>query len=83
MASLQDFAAMFGAATSGAEGVATGVQQVTQKTIETEQKLIDTIDEAKTGIAAWGATTLLFQGITAFTLLYIAGKISKKTRDEE
>lgn len=81
--SADDFANLFGAASTGVQNVTAGVQRVTDETVRTEVKLQETIDEAKQGVAAWGAGMLVFSGITAFTLLWIAGRIAKKTRDSK
>lgn len=78
MAAIDDFAQLFGAASTGVENIATGTQRVTDQTVKMEQKIMDTIDNSKEGLEAYGALTLVFQGITAFSLLYIAGKFSKR-----
>jgi hypothetical protein len=78
MSGLTDFAQLFGAAAQGVQGVTTGITNVTDETVRTEQKLQQTIDQAKEGIAAYGVATLVFQGITAFGVLYLVGRLSKR-----
>jgi len=75
---LQEFADLFGAASTGAENLTTGVQRVTDKTVELETKLSDTIDQAKEGAVAYAGVTALAQLGSFFALLYIAGRLSKR-----
>lgn len=78
MSGIEELAQLFGAATTGVQNVAEGTQRVTEQTIKTEQKVMDTIDESKQGAIAYAGVTAFAQLGSFFVLLYIAGKVSKK-----
>lgn len=66
----QNFADLF---TSGAQGVADIQAQATQAKADVKEG----IEQAKTVGIAYGGGTLIFQAITAFSVLYLAMRASK------
>jgi hypothetical protein len=74
-----DFASIFGIA----ENAVTGASDLTSKTAQTEQKIQEGIQTAQDVGVAYAGGSILFQAITAFTLLYVAAKMPDRNRSKK